>query len=80
MVEVDKILTLENKERYLVLDKVIDNNIEYYYIAKVNDTETDIENNFKLVSIEDNSGQKVLVEVTGEDKLRSILPKFNNEI
>ena len=80
MIEIDKMITLENKEKYLVLDKVTDNNVEYYYIAKVNDLETDIENNFKLVTIEDNNGQKVLVEVTGEDKLRAILPKFNNEL
>ena len=76
MIDIDKVITLENKEKYLVLDKTEDNGKEYYYIAKINSTETDIENNYKLVSVEDN----ILVEVTGEDKLREILPKFKSEI
>ncbi len=81
MLNVDNVITLANNEKYLVLDKVLYNNIDYYYIAKVNATETDIENNFKLVTvntIEDN--KKIIEEVTGEDKLKEILPKFVNEI
>ena len=46
MLEIDKVLLLENGEEYLVLDKVTDNDIIYYYIAKLNDTKTDIENNY----------------------------------
>lgn len=80
MLEVDKVVLLENKEKYLVLDKVEDSGVNYYYIAKVNDTETDIENNFKLVTVEENSNQKVLVEVTGQEKLKEILPKFKSPI
>lgn len=76
MLDIDKIIVLENKEEYLVLDKVKKDNIEYYYIAKVNDTETDIENNYKLVTVEERDGNKVIVEVTGEEKLKNILPLF----
>lgn len=80
MLNVDKVITLGNGEKYLVLDKVLYNDIEYYYIAKVNSTETDIENNFKLVTVEESDNEKIIVEVTGEDKLKEILPKFDNEI
>jgi len=80
MLDIDKIIVLENKEEYLVLDKVVNNEIEYYYIAKVNDTETDIENNYKLVTVEEKDGNRVIVEVTGEDKLKEILPLFSKEL
>lgn len=78
MIDIDKVITLGNKEKYLVLDKVLYNEIEYYYIAKINNTATDIENDFKLVTVEEQENKKILVEVTGEDKLKEILPQFNN--
>ncbi len=80
MLNVDKVVTLGNGEKYLVLDKVLYNNIEYYYIAKINTMETDIENNFKLVTVEENDNIKIISEVTGEDKLKEILPMFVNNI
>lgn len=80
MLNVNKIIILENNEEYLVLDKVNYENVDYYYIAKVNETETDIENNYKLVLVEEKDNNKVITEVTGEDKLRQILPLFENTI
>lgn len=80
MLEIDKVIVLENKEQYLVLNKVTDNNKDYYYIAKVNETETDIENNYKLVTVEERDGNKVIEEVTGEDKLKEILPLFDSSV
>ena len=49
MIDIDKVIILENEEEYLVLDKVNYENIEYYYIAKLNESRTDIENNYKMV-------------------------------
>ena len=80
MLEIDKIVVLENEEEYLILDKVLKEEKEYYYIAKVNSTETDIENNFKLVTVEENENDRVIREVTGEDRLREILPLFTKEL
>lgn len=77
MLDIDKIVVLENNEEYLILDKVFKDDKEYYYIAKVNDTETDIENNFKLVTVEENNNDRIISEVTGEDRLREILPLFS---
>lgn len=80
MLDIDKVFVLENKEKYLILDKTVSNNVEYYYIAKVNESETDIENNYKLITVEDKDGSMVLVEVTGEDKLREVLPLFSKQL
>ena len=76
MLEIDKVIVLENNEQYLVLDKVANDGIDYYYIAKVNETETDIENNYKLVTVVERDGNRVIEEVTGEEKLKEILPLF----
>ena len=70
----------ENEEEYLVLDKVNYENIEYYYIAKLNESRTDIENNYKLVTIIESSGNKVISEVTGTSSLKKILPLFENHL
>ena len=80
MIDVNKVIILENKEEYLILDKVVKEYKEYYYIAKVNDTETDIENNYKLITVEEIDNNKVMREVTGEDKLREILPLFTKQL
>ena len=80
MLDIDKIIVLENNEEYLILDKVLKEDKEYYYIAKVNDTETDIENNYKLVTVDADVENRVIKEVTGEDKLREILPLFSKEL
>ena len=80
MLEIDKVVILENGEEYLVLDKVLYENIEYYYIAKLNDTKTDIENNYKLVTIKEEDENNILKEVTGVETLKKILPLFENSI
>lgn len=80
MLDIDKVIVLENGEEYLVLDKVLYENKEYYYIAKVNEMETDIENNYKLILVEEHDDNKVVVEVTGEEKLKKILPLFESTI
>ncbi len=80
MLNVNKVIVLENNEEYLVLDKVKFDNNEYYYIAKVNSTETDIENDYKLVIVEERDNNKVISEVTGEEKLKEILPLFESNI
>lgn len=80
MLDIYKVVVLENGEEYLVLDKVLFSEKEYYYIAKINDSKTDIENNYKLVTIEENEDDRIIVEVTGEDRLREILPLFSKEL
>ena len=80
MLDIDKVIVLEYKEIYLILDMVVSEYRKYYYIAKINDIETDIENNYKLVTVEEKDGDRLLVEVTGQDKLKEILPLFSKEL
>ena len=80
MLDINKVIVLQNGEKYLILDRTLKDDKDYYYIAKINDTETDIENNYKLVTVEGKEDNRVIVEVTGEDKLREILPLFSKEL
>lgn len=77
MLEIDKVIVLENGEKYLILDKVVNDDTEYFYIAKINETETDIENNYKLITVNENNNERIIEEVTGEEKLKEILPLFS---
>lgn len=74
--EINKIVTLGNNEQYLIVDKVDKDGKEYYYIAQVNEDETDIKDNYKIVCATYKDGEVYLDEVLGEDKLKSILPMF----
>ena len=71
--EINKIVTLGNNEEYLVVDKVEKDNKEYYYIAEVNEDETDIKDNYKIVLATYDDGNIYLDEVLGEDQLKSFL-------
>lgn len=74
--EINKIVTLGNKEEYLIVDMVEKDGKEYYYVAQVNEDETDIEDNYKIVCATYKDDEVYLDEVLGEDKLKSILPMF----
>lgn len=74
--EVNKIVTLGSNEQYLIVDTVVKDGKEYYYIAQVNEDETDIMDNYKIVCATYKDGEIYLDEVLGEDKLKSILPMF----
>lgn len=80
MLEIDKVIVLENEEKYLILDKVVNDDTEYFYVAKINDTATDIENNYKLITVDTKDNDRIILEVTGEDKLKEILPLFTKQL
>ena len=77
--EINKIVTLGNNEEYLIVDKVEKDGKEYYYVAQVNEDETDIEDNYKIVCATYKDEEIYLDEVLGEDKLKIILPLFVKE-
>ena len=77
--EVNKIVTLGNNEEYLVVDMVVKDDKEYYYIAEVNEEGTDIKDNYKIVCAEYKDDNIYLDEVLGEDQLKAILPLFVKE-
>ena len=80
--DINDVITLGNDEQYLIVEKVIYENKNYYYIAEVNQMHTDIKDNYKIVTVNDEDGKLLIEEITGEDKLKLILPlfleKFNN--
>lgn len=77
--EINKIVTLGNQEEYLIIDKVEHDEKEYYYVAEINETGTDIKDNYKIVCATYKDEQIYLDEVLGEDKLKTILPLFVKE-
>lgn len=80
--DINNIITLGNDEKYLIVEKVIHKDGIYYYIAEVNQTLTDIKDNYKIVTVNVSEEKEYIEEITGEDKLKEILPlfleKFNN--
>ncbi len=79
-IETNKIITLGNKEKYLVVTSVVHNSNNYHYIAECNDNEDDIKDNYKIVKETEKDGKIFIDEVVGESNLKAILPLFVNKI
>ena len=78
--EVNKIITLGNKEKYLILSHVINNNNDYYYIAEIDETGKDIKENYKIMASTKENEKILLDEVVGETNLKTVLPLFVNDL
>ena len=76
ILEVNRVITLGNDEKYLIIETIENQEKEYYYIAEVNQTETDIKDNYKIVTVNTIDGNLFVEEITGEEKLKEILPLF----
>lgn len=74
--DVNKVVTLGNEEIYLIIDKIIIENINYLYIAELNKNQTDILDNYKIVKVTEKQGKFYLDEIIGEEKLKKVLPSF----
>ena len=74
--DLNKIIILANNEKYLTIDKATKNDIDYYYIAEINKEETDIKDNYKIVTIDKDEEHYYINEVLGEQNLKDILPLF----
>lgn len=79
-VETNKIITLGNKEKYLVVTSVVHNNNNYHYIAECNEEENDIKDNYKIVKETERDGKTFIDEVVGEANLKTVLPLFVKKI
>lgn len=80
IIETNKIITLGNKEKYLVVTAIVHNNNNYYYIAECNENEDDIKDNYKIVQETEKNGKKYIDEVVGESNLKAVLPLFVEKI
>ena len=79
-IDVNKIITLGNKEKYLVISHVVNNNKDYYYIAQMSENGKDIEENYKIMVAEEEDGKTFINEVVGETNLKTVLPLFVADI
>lgn len=79
-IETNKIITLGNKEKYLVISHIVNNNQDYYYIAEVEENEKDIKDNYKIMQQKEENGDIFLEEVVGETNLKTVLPLFVKDI
>lgn len=74
--DVNKVVTLGNNENYLIIDKILVEDVYYLYIAELNKNQTDILDNYKIVKITEENDKIYLDEIIGEEKLKKILPSF----
>ena len=79
-IEVNKIITLGNKEKYLVISHIVNSNKDYYYIAEIDENGKDIKDNYKIMLKSEESGKILLNEVVGETNLKTVLPLFVADI
>lgn len=79
-IDINKIITLGNGEKYLVVTHINHNNDNYYYIAECNENEDDIKDNYKIVKSTIKDGKTYIDEVIGESNLKIVLPLFVKEI
>lgn len=79
-IETNKIITLGNKEKYLVISHVTNNNSDYYYIAQLDENGKDIKDNYKIMKSTIEDDKIFLDEVVGETNLKTILPIFVNNL
>ena len=75
-IDVDKVITMGNNEKYLVIAHVVNSDKDYYYIAQLNEDEKDIKDNYKIMLKTENQGKIFLDEVVGEANLKVVLPLF----
>ena len=79
-IDVNKVITLGNNEKYLVISHISNSGKEYYYIAEVDENGRDIKDNYKIM-LKTVDGDKVLLdEVVGEANLKVVLPLFVRSI
>ena len=79
-IDVNKIITLGNNEKYLVISYVNYGDKDYYYIAEVNEEGNDIKDNYKIMVKSEVDEKIFLDEVVGEPNLKSVLPLFVKSI
>lgn len=78
--EINKIITLGNKEKYLIISHVNNNNKDYYYIAELDQNGKDIKENYKIMETTIDGDKTYLDEVVGETNLKTVLPLFIKNI
>ena len=74
--DINKIITLGNNEKYLIISNITNNGKDYYYIAELDENEKDIKDNYKIMLASTKEDKIFLDEVVGETNLKIVLPLF----
>lgn len=78
--DIGKIITLGNNEKYLIISHITNNSKDYYYIAELDENEKDIKDNYKIMLASTKEDKIFLDEVVGETNLKIVLPLFVKNI
>lgn len=79
-IDINKIITLGNGEKYLVISNITNKGKEYYYIAELDSNGKDIKDNYKIMEATKDDNKIFLDEVVGETNLKTVLPLFVKDI
>ena len=79
-IDVNKIITLGNNEKYLIISHIVNNDKDYYYIAQMDENGKDIKENYKITEANERDGKIYIDEVVGETNLKTVLPLFVADI
>lgn len=79
-IEVNRMITLGNDQKFIVIDKVTKHGRDYFYIAEVNENEDAIKENYKIVYSELIDNQTYITEEQDEEVLKEILPLFAEHV
>jgi len=72
---INNILTLDNDEKYMVLNQALYQNKNYFLVAKVTDDEEDVLEEFKLLEETEVNGEKAL-QLVKDEKIIELLTKY----
>lgn len=72
---INSIITLDNDEKYIVLNQAVYQGKNYYFVARVTDDEEEVTEEFKLLEATEVNGEKALQLVTDE-KVINLLTKY----
>lgn len=72
---INNILTLDNDEKYIVLNQALYQNKNYFLVAKVTDDEEDVLDEFKLLEEIEINGEKAL-QLVNDKKVVELLTKY----
>lgn len=72
---INSILTLDNDEKYMVLNQAVYQNKNYFLVAKVTEDEADVLDEFKLLEETEVNGENAL-QLVKDEKIIDLLTKY----
>lgn len=72
---INNIITLDNNEKFIVLNQALYQNKNYFLVSKVADNEEDILDEFRLLEETEIDGDKAL-QLVKEEKIINLLTKY----